>query len=397
MSLSVKSFLTELKYQLNTGIFKSPIKFVTGNQSADMDSVISAISHSYFQYIFDPSTTFLPLINIPKSEFVLRRDIELLLKSYSIDGENLFFIEDFVKLTANESIVEIVLVDHCNIQGEELNVCLKNDKLRVVGIIDHHADEDVFLDAKPRIIQSNGSCSSLVFNYWYNQFNNKSVFQNNEMINILLGPLLIDTSNMTQKVEKNDIIAFEKYNQILNVNQNSKIFNCLITRDTKLDHLELYNQLKKAKKDLDGFKFYDILRKDYKQFDFKGTVIGFSSIGKSINWVVKKYDEQEIKNTLDSILQDLKLNVLVITTSYTKKENGEYTREFAYYYKDSRFEKLSELAPELDLNLDIYHGDNVSRKVKSIKNFKVFNQVNIKASRKQVVPIVKDCVESHLL
>ena len=102
----------------------------------------------------------------------------------------------------------INLVDHNNIQGDELHEAFGAGKLKVVGIIDHHEDEGQFVESQPRIIRTCGSNSSLVFNYFYNEFfkNNTSKFLETQLeaIKLLLGPLLIDTSGMTQK-SKNQI------------------------------------------------------------------------------------------------------------------------------------------------------------------------------------------------
>ena len=85
----------------------------------------------------------------------------------------------------------------------------------MVGIIDHHEDEGQFVESQPRIIRTCGSNSSLVFNYFYNEFfkNNTSKFLETQLeaIKLLLGPLLIDTSGMTQKVEEPDTEAFSIY------------------------------------------------------------------------------------------------------------------------------------------------------------------------------------------
>ncbi|ODV66666.1 DHH phosphoesterase [Hyphopichia burtonii NRRL Y-1933] len=398
-STSVKAFLAGLKSQLTSQSAKSPIRFVTGNQSADMDSVISAISYSYFQFIFDPSITLVPLINIPRADLSLRRDIVLLLKSHSITEDVLFFLEDLEEMSQNDRVIELVLVDHCNIQGELLSKLSNEKRLKVISIIDHHADEGVFLDSHPRIIQLNGSCSSLVFNYWFDQFNNREIFQNHELVQLLLGPLLVDTSNMTQKVEENDTLSYKRYKGLLNLAEDPNKMNCLNKPDTKRDLDDFYKQLKKAKKDLEGFSFYDILRKDYKQFSFinksSRVNVGFSSLGKSIFWISKNFKIDVIEKTLESIINDLNLDVIVITTSYTKKENDEYTREFVYYYKDAKFGSISELAKELELNNDIYHQDKLNE-MKLINNLKIFNQANIKASRKQVVPVVKNILETQL-
>lgn len=218
--MSVRSYLVTLKKQLETNSIKSPLRFVTGNQSADLDSVISAISFAYFNYKKDESL-LIPLINISRTDFKLRRDIVTLLDSYSITEDSLYFIEDFKRITASDVPIELTLVDHCNIQGDVFTDYLSKGKLDIVGIIDHHQDESVFLNANPRIIHSNGSCSALVFNYWYDQFSNKDIFyeKDNEIVPLLLGSLLIDTSNMSQKVEEGDVIAFKEYQNILQKNE----------------------------------------------------------------------------------------------------------------------------------------------------------------------------------
>lgn len=356
--------------------------FVTGNQSADMDSVISALSYAYLQHQHDPSVELVPLVNIPKRDLRLRRDIELLLKQNAIVEDQLFFLEDLAALTKEVDSVDVVLVDHCNVQGDLMTHMYNEGKLRIVGIVDHHADEGVALDAQPRIIEPTGLCSGLVFNYWFDKFPDKKVFD--EVVPLLLGPLLIDTSNMTQKVEENDRVAYARYHELLVSAQST----------------ELYQTLKAAKKDLSGFSFAELLRKDYKQFVFvtsKGPVsVGFSSLGKAFAWLLKTYTIEDIVATLSAVEADLGLDILVITTSYTQKESGQYTREFAYHYRRAEFASLAESLEGLSLDDNVYKREAVEGQIEHISRttkLRVFNQGNTAASRKQVVPIVKTALE----
>lgn len=391
--MSVKAFLEKAR-PLAAG--SQILKFVTGNQLADMDSVVSAIIYAFFyNKHFPDKVPYLPLINIPQDELRLRRDIELLLNSHGISAKHLVFLDDLKRLLEGTSkVLDLVLVDHCNLQGQELIALNKANRLKVTGIIDHHADEGAFLDANPRIIQSNGSCSALVYNYWTNE---QGELAPTEVAKLLLGPLLIDTSNMTQKVEEGDIKAFSSYKKVLEGEvQALGVENDLING--------LYKQLKSAKKDLNGYSFYDILRKDYKQFAFTsptGTVnVGFSSLGKSIKWITNNFTAAEIASTLDTMCHNFGLDIIVITTSYTKKENDEYTREFCFSTTGTRYAPLASFADALVLNDDIYGGASVKEKVLLVNKhrpFEVYNQVNIKASRKQVVPVVKDIIEGGKL
>lgn len=391
--MSISSFLDKLRPVVAS---KGALRFVTGNQSADMDSVVSAITYAYFYNQKNPTEVpFLPLVNITRDELRLRRDIVLILNSHSIRNDQLFFLDDLHELTTlSNSHLELVLVDHCGLQGELLNQLYDQKRLHVVSIIDHHADEGQFKDAVPRIIQSNGSCSALVFNYWNAQLGG---IKDEDAILLLLGPLLIDTSNMTQKVEDGDVEAFEQYLKLLG-GQDLQATTSAPAADSKD---ALYLELKSAKKDLNGFLFYDILRKDYKQFKFLtkdgGAVsIGFSSLGKSISWILKKYSTEEVLETFDKMVTTFHLDVVVITTSYSKKENKEYTREFCYYTTKPEFNSLASKADALQLDQNIYNKkdvDSAVEKINKFKSFHVYNQVNIHASRKQVVPVVKSIIE----
>ncbi|KAF3991083.1 hypothetical protein FT663_01795 [Candidozyma haemuli var. vulneris] len=387
--MSIKAFLEQVKPLAGRSQI---LRFVTGNQSADMDSVVSAIVYAFFYNKHYPDhQPYLPLVNIPRDELKLRRDIELLLNSHGITDNNLFFVDDIKTLShGNSKKLELILVDHCNLQGQELLDLYKASRVNVTGIIDHHADEGVFLNADPRIIHSNGSCSSMVFNYWTQK---QADLASNEVVRLLLGPLLIDTTNMTHKVEEEDEKAFAAYKKTLEGE-----VQAFDASNSPID--ELFKSLKKAKKDLDGYSFYDILRKDYKQFAFTnpgGTVnVGFSSLSKSIKWITNKYTAAEITQTLEDISKNFGLDIVIITTSYTKKENDEYTREFVFSTQESKFHKLAKFADSLELNDDIYGGSAVTEVVGQVnekRHLEAFNQVNIKASRKQVVPAVKDIIE----
>lgn len=390
----VRAFLASLRSQIDSKSLQKPFRFVTGNQSADLDSVISAISYSFLSHLANEGV-LIPLINIPRQDLRLRRDIVSLMQSHAITEDLLYFVDDVEKLNGFEK-TDVILVDHCNIQGEELTALLKAGKLDVVGIVDHHADEGVFLNASPRIIHSNGSCSSLVFNYWQSKVGREILVKNSELVELLLAPLLIDTSGMTQKVEQGDIDAFGAYQEIIDDKFN--FIKSYVGGTSEDFYQTFYKQLKKAKKDMSGFSFSDILHKDYKQFTFSdGSSVGFSSIGKSLSWVLTKYDAAELKSTLANELKASKLDMLVITSSYTQKENDQYTREFCYYYETSNdtFDKLAELAKEpLQLDSNIYNLNQIQDVIKKT-GIHIFNQVNIAASRKQVVPIVKEILESN--
>ncbi|KAI5966417.1 PPX1 [Candida pseudojiufengensis] len=410
--MTVRTYLVNLKQALNAKTLKVPYSFVSGNQSADMDSIISSITYAYLSYsLKTPQQYIIPLINVPKADLKLRRDIIKVLQNYhDITEDLLYFVEDF-ELLISESVQnskksQLSIVDHNGLQGVAINKAFDEGYLDVIGIIDHHADEGKFLTANPRIIRTCGSNSSLVFKYFYDLKPNNDKFwiENNDVVEMLLAPLLIDTSNMTQKVEEPDLEVFAKYKEILSATD-SQFFISTDLGQTSHQIELFYKELKKAKKDLAGFSFMDILRKDYKQFKFsKGDDVGFSSIGKPLKWIFETYSKDEILRSLSASLKLNQIDLLVITSSYTVKETDEYRREFCYYYEgaNSEYANLEELVKvQLNLNNDVYGVDIISPLLEYINesvnenkgHFIIYNQVNIRASRKQVVPIVKEVLE----
>ncbi|EGV60047.1 Exopolyphosphatase [Yamadazyma tenuis] len=389
--MSVKAFLQVVKKHIGSSSLE-PLRFVTGNQSADLDSVISAIGYSYLNYKYD-STVFIPLINIPRQDFSLRRDIKLVLETNAITEDLLYFIEDFKNIAGSRSQTEITLVDHCNLQGESLIEYFHNHQIKVTGIIDHHADENVFLDANPRTIKTCGSCSSLVFNHWSSKFENLDVFKQNsgEIVKLFTAPLLIDTNNMSDKVEEDDRVALQLYKQVLQQEVTLASFD---------EHFTNYHQtIKRAKKNLDGFKVDQVLRKDYKQFKFGGINIGFSSIGKSAEWLFKSYSNEEILSGLNNVIDFFHLDMVIATPSYTDKQN-QYRREFIVAYPEtSQFEELGTLEPRcstLALDKNVYNVESFEAKLDELNKsitVRVWNQTNLAASRKQIVPAVKDILD----
>ena len=65
------------------------------------------------------------------------------------------------------------------------------------------------------------------------------------------------------------------------------LYSCFANSGDKDPYTNYHSTLKAAKKDVSGFKFVDLLRKDYKQFTFdSGDRVGFSSVTKAFKWIV---------------------------------------------------------------------------------------------------------------
>ncbi|SSD58649.1 related to Exopolyphosphatase [Saccharomycodes ludwigii] len=377
MTLSLIGYLKFLRGTYLRDFSGASLTIVCGNQSADLDSVVSSLAYAYLNYVKYPQIPIIPIINIPKQDLKLRKDIIYVLnKTENIASENdLFFIEDIQQLKSHFKGVNIeaILVDHNKPQGQA------NDIIdSVIGIIDHHEDmkisrENIKKFNGPDIIQVAGSCSSLVTNYWVKQLGNVDALK--PISELCLSAVLIDTANMKFKVETPDIEALKVYKATLPPTYGIEQF---------------YTDIKKNKDNLDGLSLYDIVRKDYKEFNFeyksKNVLlnVGIAAIVKPVPWLLTKFGIEDFQKTSSEFGKHL--DVFIILTSFNNSK-GQYEREFLIM--GSKNEILDQIQDKLADKLELRKVSNV---VPAVLNVRLFNQLNTKASRKQIAPYIEEAL-----
>lgn len=336
----------------------------------DMDSFASSILTAFFFHYMVAGQPVVPLINIPKSFLSLRADIVHVMTTLGIDRDWLLFVDDScIENRKSEGHDDkLFLVDHNKVTSTI-------DKLTgnsVVGIIDHHADEKLYLTSiasGPRVIRKCGSCSSLVMNYWRKQLPDEVFSKNPEVLILALCPLLLDTSNMKQKVEEPDQ---ENYEFLKNNQEPSEI-------------KELYKTLTAKKRNLDGLPVKGILAKDYKEWDGAGKAkLGISTVPQSVQWL-----EEHHKNLYDEFkdwAHERQLNVAVMMTSFGDhkhhrqlviwvNDDGQANRSLVQFAKvqQSSVLQLREMPTNASNNAGVL----------------VYEQGNSKAGRKLVAPLLR--------
>lgn len=329
---------------------KKPYRIVTGNQSGDLDSVVSSISYAYFAHL--KNEPVLPLLSFTRGELNARKDVALVLDRLDINKDSLLYADDLKKLDPEG----IILVDH-NKPSDILS------SFPIVGIIDHHQDEKLFFEADPRIVQTAGSCSSLVAQYWMNQ----GIQLDKDVVKLLLAPLVIDTRNLTSRVEKVDVEASKQYAEYVDPQFTSQWFH----------------QIQDAKFDITGLTAEEILAKDYKLFEFGvgsdeiPKLVGISSIVKPLSWLKKEYG---LENELHKYLKDHELDILVVMTAF---EDDGFKREIGFVTSDEANQIILDLAlKSLQTELDLHPIDRFT-----------YSQLNTAASRKQVAPAIQRALE----
>ena len=347
-SLSLKEFLDICNLKNIQKLSPSNIKICCGNQSADMDSVVSALTYSYLNYMKNDQL-ILPVLNIP---LIFMQDIKILKKKFK-----------------NNLVVDAILVDHNEPQGLGVD-CID----RIIGIIDHHEDTKKYDSnlikslGNPLIIETCGSCSSLVTNYWYPQIKDIYLLPE-EIVRLGMAAALLDTSNFKSKVEDQDLEALAFY---------QKYF--VSAENMKKDILKpFFKTLKNDKQDIEGFDMYDLLRKDFKLFEFNGFKIGMSSLGSSMENYIKSFGCEDIDQACNKYLRLNNMDLLLLLTSYSDESKNHKRQLITFNVQKSDLQKT--LIEKITQDLELV-------KIDSISELDVYDQQKSRASRKQIAPIV---------
>ncbi|GBB83308.1 hypothetical protein RclHR1_10030003 [Rhizophagus clarus] len=394
----VKIFSLLINENVNEAIAtqqQKKIYFVLGNESADLDSIISSIAYAYLsqQLISSDelkssatsfSSIYLPIIQIPKSDFSLRPECSYVFsesKFSESDISQLLFLDDILphldKLSSNYD-VNLILVDHNKLispWSEKFN-----DKIDT--ILDHHQDEGLYLNIKSRQIESVGSATSLVVLHFKDDWVKKTFQDDSKLSKLLLAPILIDTVLLDVskgRTSNKDKEAVQFLLDILNIPKS----------DQEFFTSNYYKAIQSAKLNISHLSNIDLLRKDYKEWNLNNFKIGISSIP----WFIDGWIQREDKN-IDKLIDSFKyfknerkLDIFIIMLTYSHKDKG-FQREFIFFSNKDKFiygEFLQQLEIKLSLKPLFSNMDHV----------RFYQQQESAYSRKQIYPIIKDLFQQY--
>lgn len=217
------------------------LRVVVGNQSADLDSITSAISLAFYLNQTQTEKKFIPIINSTKSVIASKKPCTYMFQQLSVDLNDLIFLGDLT----HDRIREVYLVDHNELDKRE-SEDLRLSEL-VTGVIDHHLDKGEFKNANPRNIDTRvGSNASLVVA----MITQARIELDSSFANMLLFPIVNDTSNLTRITHQIDIDAVE-----------------YLMRFASVDRQQLDKKLDELKFSPDGSEpVSELLRQDYKMY-----------------------------------------------------------------------------------------------------------------------------------
>mmetsp|Transcript_50636 Transcript_50636/g.58053 ORF Transcript_50636/g.58053 Transcript_50636/m.58053 type:complete len:385 (+) Transcript_50636:50-1204(+) len=371
---TLNAFLKSCKQRVGEYGTKRPnLKFVMGNCTADMDSVVGSTLLAY-QLSLQYQKSYIPVINTSREELPARIEINHLLETCKVSSEDLIFWPEVyptikeISDTSDEPF--IVLFDHCILETEKEYL-----SPFVELIVDHHVTSEKTPQNCEKQIELIGSATTFVAE----RFLNMTDFQINEKLSTLMGsPILIDCINFPESLKGT------RWKE-----KDLAIYNSLATQsDPKLDdeYFDILNAIKFDEEKNIALGLQQNLRKDYKKFLVNGKMIGYSAILAPIEKVIRAA-EPEFEDTLKGYYETQDLSALLLLSNFWDSDKKQ-CREILVY------------SPEEALNETIFAAldkGGCEMKKKSLSNpssnMLFSQQGNVKFSRKQVEPLVRKVFE----
>ncbi|KAL1922310.1 uncharacterized protein VTP21DRAFT_9849 [Calcarisporiella thermophila] len=383
----INRYLTSIRSRLQQPESNVTAVVCVGNESADLDSMISSLGFAYLSSRFPDCSCsaisealYIPVVSIPRADVLLRPECVHVLQPYL---QSLFTLDDLGLIPSNPYTV---LLDH-NRDNNIING-------RVVGILDHHVDEGLYLDVSLRRIEMVGSCVTLVvlqfLERWKMQMDNE---WSKELAKLMLAPLLVDTVNLEPKFGRATSLDQQAADFLFSI-----LLGSAPMEEKKLVAIDTYSDLQKARLKVDHLSTWDLLRKDYKQWDVEG--VGISSVSWDLTaWTLRDGCESVV-TSIESYAFSRHLRLYLAMTACEK--DGVFQRELVVFPIESEMdgvlERLEEKA-ELDLTSEGYEELNqAAQQVMTGKTgrMKFYRQRNIKTSRKQLWPLVQSLIQSGI-
>ncbi|XP_063054756.1 exopolyphosphatase PRUNE1 isoform X2 [Engraulis encrasicolus] len=361
----MESFLRSSRDAIKNSNQDGPgIHVVMGNEACDLDSMVSALTFAYFlSKTLETGKVAVPVLNIRREEFPLRTDNAFLLKETSLATDLLLFRDDLDLHAAHRAKrLTLTLVDHNILPSGDASL-----EDSVVEVIDHHLLERKPSPSCPVTVETVGSCATLVLE----RIAQKSPdILDQQVAQLLYGTIVLDCVNMAPEAGKV-------------TPKDSQYASMLEARFPNLPPRgALFQSLQNAKFDVSGLTTEQMLLKDMKAATGADLNLAVSVVYMTLEAFLQR---RSLQQELCEFCHKYKYNLLVaMTISFS--ENNEPFRQLAVYssstlYRDEMSRALERAqTPSLSL----------SPMSSPYPDVKAYAQGNTLASRKKVLPIIKD-------
>ncbi|KAH6632174.1 hypothetical protein F5144DRAFT_649702 [Chaetomium tenue] len=411
---SLKGFLATAKKALLSPPSQRPntLTFVVGNESADLDSLCSALLFAYFRTHTPSQRLHIPLSNLQRADLALRPELRAVLHPAGLKPDDLITFSDLPRDGLNPQGTQWLLVDHNALTGD-LAASFSN---QVVGCIDHHADEGVIphhtTQDQPRVITPCGSCMSLILDHckpiWDSlastacEDGTSAAECDAQLAHVALAPILIDTVNLTSKdkTTNRDVQAAELAEFKLTPFQSQSQTQPPLPSLSSYNRTTYHHTLTTLKSDLTALPYRDVLRKDYKRFTEGPLALGMSTIPQSLHTTITQAgsgtrSREAFLSALRAWARDEQgLDVAAVMTVSTSAE-GVFTRELLVWGWGERgveaVRGFGERFGRKPLGLERWEGGMLDERGGEGEEWRVcWRQGGVEYSRKQVAPMLRE-------
>ncbi|MEN8210598.1 MAG: DHHA2 domain-containing protein [Thermodesulfobacteriota bacterium] len=356
---SLHTYLAACREQV---VSKKAKKLVIGNEAADLDSMASSIVYAYYlaSKNSNDNLSIIPVMPIPREDFKLRTEAVYVFEKGCINLDDVIFFDEinFAGLMAGDA--QLVLVDH-----NKLAVSLETYGNKVVEILDHHRDEKLYPQASKKIIEMVGSTTTLVGD---ELLNDNSDIINDDIAMLLAGTILLDTVNLDPEAgrvtPKDDKVAGELLKK------------CSIGQD------KYFENVQREKFNVSDLDTTDLLRKDYKEWNFGNTSCGIASALLPVTQWAEK--DNTLCQGFSAYADTRGLDILLAMNAYT---NPGFNRDLVIFVKNAGVhDELVNYLHQQGLELNELEISN--QEACTAGKISCYSQGNLGISRKKLQPML---------
>ncbi|XP_015279994.1 PREDICTED: protein prune homolog isoform X2 [Gekko japonicus] len=311
----------------------------------------------------EPRAAFIPVLNIPRADFPLRTESTFLFKEQRLPESAIIFRDEIDLLALHQAgLLSLTLVDHHVLPSQDAGL-----EETVVEVIDHRPLEQGRGPSCRITSELVGSCATLV---------TEKIFQGRvEVLDqttaaLLHGTIVLDCVNMAPeagKVTPKDV----RFASLLEYK-----FPDLPPRGV------IFEALQNAKFDVSGLTTEQMLRKDLKAVSGKDVVIALSSVYVTLQDFLRR---PAVEQDLCAFCRQRGYDALVVM-AISFNEQNDPSRQLAVYSQQGALQTAVCQSLEDSSNPSL----SLSPLESPHPTLRAYTQGNATASRKKVLPIVKD-------
>ncbi|ETN63451.1 PRUNE protein [Anopheles darlingi] len=372
------SYLQQCRGVLQRGTRKT---VVIGNESCDLDSAVSALAFAYHLHctpeLLGPrhtkDTAIIPVLNVVRNELPLKTEVTYYLKQQKIALDELI-CSDEVQWENEPDNLDLVLVDHH---------MTKLTNHRIAGIVDHRPVDGAaqFKSDAFRTIELVGSCATLVGRELMKIFQENQISGYADALELLHGAIVLDTVNFSKEADKAKQLDHEVAEFI------EKNVKNIGPQDTFAYRESLFKSLVAARSDISQLNAYQLLFKDLKILNQNGRIVSLPGFPMAVQEYLKLSECSQHVNQFACSTQS---NV-VLLLGMKVLPDGSVRRDIGIIPIDDKPLAEKIISALLEDNATSFGLERIETDFANGAAF--FQQHNLKASRKQLIPIVKNVLD----